>query len=217
MQLSLDIGLRDDATFDSYVGAAGRQAAAARGVVYIWGEPGNGRSHLLQAACHAATARGQTCIYLGEPARHAPDVLTHLERLSLVAMDDIHQVIGRDDWETALFHLVNGVRDAGGTLMVSANRPVARLGVTLADLRSRLRAAQAIRTDALDDAGKLAVLQQRAAMRGFDLADEVGRFIMSRADRSVRSLVDLLERLDAETLRRQQKVTIPLVKRVLGW
>lgn len=215
-QLPLDIRLREDATFANYVGESARQLRDATGIIYVWGEPGTGRSHLLQAACREADARGVMSIYLVDMERHVPEVLRDLERLPLVCLDDIHQVLGRSDWETELFHLVNAVRDGGGTLILSGNRPVARLPVVLADLRSRLVAARAIETAALDDHGKLELLKQRAASQGFELADEVGRFIMSRSDRSTGSLVRLLERLETETLRRQQKVTIPLVKQVLG-
>ena len=217
MQLPLDIRLRDDATFANYIGDAARQVAAASGIVYLWGEAGSGRTHLLQAACHEARNLGRTSIYLCDMRRHSPEIFRDLERLAVVCVDDIHDVLGQDDWETALFHLVNAIRDARGTLILSADGPAARLSVALADLRSRLVAAHSIKTDDLDDAGKLALLKQRAAFQGFELADDVVRFIMSRSDRSVRSLVALLEKLEVETLRRQKKVTIPLVKQVLGW
>lgn len=216
IQLPLDIRLREDATFANYVGESAHQLREATGIVYVWGEPGTGRSHLLQAYCHEARAGGANCIYLADLDHHGPEVLEDLERLALICLDDVHGVLGREDWETGLFHLVNAVRDSNGTLVLSGDKPVARLTVGLADLRSRLVAARAIQTAALDDDGKLALLKQRAASQGFELADEVGRFIMSRSDRSTGSLVRLLERLETETLRRQQKVTIPLVKQVLG-
>ena len=216
MQIPLDIRLRDDATFANYIGEAGARVAAASGIVYLWGQPGTGRSHLLQGACHHAREAGHSSIYLRDLSRLSAEVLRDLEQLALVCIDDLHQVVGKDEWETALFHLINAVRDTGGTLIMSSDRPAARLPVELADLRSRLLAARTIETDELDDAGKLAMLKQRAASQGYELADEVGRFIMSRSNRSVRSLIDLLEKLEVETLRRQKKVTIPLVKQVLG-
>lgn len=217
VQLPLDIRLRDDSTFNNYVGEAGRLVAAASGIVYVWGEPGTGRTHLLQAACRAARDSELTAIYLSDLDRHFPEMFTDLERLALVCVDDMDRVLGRENWEMALFHLVNGVRDTGGTLMLSGSKPAVELPVALADLRSRLIAANAIRAGDLDDASKRTLLKQRAATQGIDLADEVVRFIMSRSDRSLRSLITLLEQLDVETLRRQKKVTIPLVKQVLHW
>jgi len=100
-------------------------------------------------------------------------------------------------------------------LIVSADRGIQRLAIRLPDLKSRLLAAHAIETDRLDDKGKLQLMQQKASRQGFRLADDVGQFIMSRSDRDVRSLVNLLARLEVETLRQQKKVTIPFVKQVL--
>jgi len=216
MQLPLNIRLRDDATLATYVGNAARRLLDTKGMVFVWGAPGTGRSHLLQAACHDARDAGESPIYLTGLAQHAAGVLDGLEQLPLVCIDDIHEILPSEAWETALFHLVNAVRDRGGRLIVSANCAPARLDVGLADLRSRLLGAASIETDNLDDSQKLAVLKQKAAVQGFDLGDEVGRFIMSRADRDVRTLMDLFAKLEIETLRRQKKVTIPFVKEVLG-
>lgn len=214
-QLPLDIKLRDDATVANYIGGAGYRLLGTHGIVFLWGEPGSGRSHLLQAACHHARAKDKSAIYLAEPADHAADVVRDLDRLDLVCIDDLQQVAGDPEWETALFHLLNSVRSTGGTLIVSADRGIQRLAIRLPDLKSRLLAAHAIETDRLDDKGKLQLMQQKASRQGFRLADDVGQFIMSRSDRDVRSLVNLLARLEVETLRQQKKVTIPFVKQVL--
>lgn len=216
MQLPLDIKLREDATYANYLGEAGKRLRATNGIIYVWGAPGTGRSHLLQAACHEARLAGESAIYLVGIGQHSPEVIRDLEHLELVCIDDIHEIAGNADWETALFHLINGVRDRGASLILSANKPVSELAVKLADLQSRLKAAQGIATDQLDDAGKLALLQQKAAGQGYDLAEEVGRFILSRSGRDLPTLLALLERLEIETLRRQKRVTIPLVKQVLG-
>ncbi len=53
-------------------------------------------------------------------------------------------------------------------------------------------------------------------MRSFTLNDEVGLYLMGRGPRSMRILMDMLERIEVETLVRQKKVTIPLVKETLG-
>ena len=216
MQLPLDIKLREDATYANYLGEAGKRLRAASGIVYIWGGPGTGRSHLLQAACHEARTAGSNAIYLVGMGQHSPEVIRDLEHLDLVCIDDIHEVAGDTEWETALFHLVNGIRDRRASLIMSADRPAATLPIKLADLQSRLKGAQGIATDQLDDAGKLALLRQKAAGQGYDLAEEVGRFILSRSGRDLPTLLGLLERLEVETLRRQKRVTIPLVKQVLG-
>lgn len=215
-QMPLAIKLRVDATIDNYIGNAGSRLLGTEGVIYVWGDPGSGRSHLLQGACHHTLANDGSAIYLSELSAYAPDILEGLSSLDLVCIDDVQTVIGVDEWEAGLFHLVNYVREYGGKLVISANQPPLRLPVQLKDLKSRLLAAPVIETDRLNDAAKIRLLQEKAERQGFTLADEVCRFILSRTDRDLRSLVDLLGRLEVETLRHQKRVTIPFVKQVIG-
>lgn len=214
-QLPLDIKLRDDATFATYQGEAPVKLRATPGIVYLWGQPGTGRSHLLQAACHAANASGRTSIYLVAP-EHGPGILTALESIDVVCVDDLQAVVGDATWESELFHLVNGVRDNHRTLILSANCGAHLLPVQLPDLKSRLLGAAQIETDVLGDDAKVRLLQQKAGQKGFVLPLEVARFIMSRTNRDMPSLLSLLARLDVETMRQQKKVTIPFVKQMLG-
>ena len=215
-QLALDFRLASDTTLENYVGKAAAKLTVLRGIGYLWGEPESGRSHLLQALCHAASEEDRSAIYLENPRAYGPAVLDGLESMSVIGIDDIERVLGDCDWELALFHLINAVNDRGGYLVICGSRPAKRLSVELKDLRSRLNSAVAVQTDRLSDSEKLEVLKQRARLRSFTLNDEVGRYMMGRAPRSMRTLMDMLERLEVETLVRQKKVTIPLVKETLG-
>ena len=215
-QLALDFRLASDTTFDNYIGEAGAKLTALTGTGYLWGEPESGRSHLLQALCHAAREDDQSAIYLENPRAYDPAVLDGLESMSVIGIDDIERVLGDRDWELALFHLINAVNDRGGNLLICGSTPAKQLSVELSDLHSRLNGAVAVQTDRLSDPEKLKVLKQRARLRGFTLNDEVGQFMMGRVPRSMRTLMDMLERIEVETLVRQKKVTIPLVKETLG-
>lgn len=210
-QFTLDFKLSPDAVFANYVGDAGEQVLGSRGWSLVWGRAGTGRSHLLQAACHAAPGG----IFFAELARLSPDLLRDLEQRPLVCLDDVDTILGQPDWEEALFHLMNGVKDRGGRLLMSAVSPANQQTIKLADLRSRFLAATAIETDALTDEQKVTVLVSRARHWGFELSGEVGRFILSRSPRDMNGLLDMLKRLEMETLRQQKRVTIPFVKHTL--
>ncbi len=216
-QMSLTLKLRHDATLSNYLGLAAERLLAASGIVYLWGEAGSGRSHLLQGLCHEAAAAGRSTIYVEAPVQAEPRILEGLEQFELVCIDDIDSVLGQNEaWEIALFHLVNGVRDQGGKLVTSAVPAPRDLKVNLPDLKSRLIAAELVPTDQLDDNAKLTVLKLKAQAQGFGLSDEVGRFIMSRSDRNMTALISLLEQLEAESLRRQKRVTVPFVREILA-
>jgi len=62
---------------------------------------------------------------------------------------------------------------------------------------------------------KLAALQRRAAMRGLQLPEDVGRFLLNRMARDLRTLFDVLDKLDKASLVHQRKLTIPFAKEML--
>jgi DnaA family protein len=210
-QFTLDFKLSPDAVFDNYIGDAGARIDQNSPWQFIWGRAGSGRTHLLQAACHATVGS----IYLGQLERLSAEILRDLESLPLVCLDDVDSILGDKDWEEGLFHLMNGIKDRGGRLLMAAEAPANQQNIQLLDLRSRLKAATAIETDQLDDEQKILVLQRRAQHWGFDLTADVGRFIISRSSRDMVKLLDMLKRLEMETLRQQKLVTIPFVKHTL--
>ncbi|MCY1271419.1 DnaA regulatory inactivator Hda [compost metagenome] len=231
IQLPLGVRLRDDATFANYYPGANAAALGyverlceadagwTESLIYLWGGEGVGRSHLLQAACLRFEQRGEQAVYLplGEVADHGPELLDNLEQCELVCLDDLQAVAGRDDWEEALFHLFNRLRDSGRRLLLAASAAPRELGVRLPDLQSRLSLALVFQLQSLSDEDKLRALQLRASRRGLHLTDEVGRFILTRGARSMSALFELLDRLDQASLQAQRKLTIPFLKEVLGW
>ena len=231
IQLPLGVRLRDDATFANYypganaaaLGYVERLCEADAGwtdsLIYLWGAAGVGRSHLLQAACLRFEQRDEAAVYLplAEVADYGPELLDNLEQCELVCLDDLEAVAGRADWEEALFHLFNRLRDAGKRLLLAAATSPRELGVQLPDLQSRLTLALVFQLQELVDEDKLRALQLRASRRGLQMPDEVGRFILTRGARSMSALFELLEQLDQASLQAQRKLTIPFLKETLGW
>ncbi|HRL92524.1 MAG: DnaA regulatory inactivator Hda [Pseudomonas sp.] len=231
IQLPLGVRLRDDATFANYYPGANAaalgyverlceaEAGWTESLIYLWGGEGVGCSHLLQAACLRFEQRGEPAVYLPlrEVADYGPELLDNLEQCELVCLDDLDAVAGRRDWEEALFHLFNRLRDSGRRLLLSANCSPRELPVGLPDLQSRLTLALVFQLQSLSDEDKLRALQLRASRRGLQLSDEVGRFILTRGTRSMSALFELLERLDQASLQAQRKLTIPFLKATLGW
>ena len=221
-QLPLGIGLKDAATFDNFYPAGNELLLQAlqQGndtMLYIWGPAGSGKSHLLQALCHATAANGHSPVYLPlqELVSLSATLLEGLEQQALIAVDDIQTVAGLSHWEEGLFHLYNRVRDSGHRLVVSATAAPAGLALTLPDLVSRLGWGPVFQLAVLTDFDKRAALQLRAHRRGLEMGDEVAEYLLRRCPRDMDSLFNLLNRLDQASLAAQRRLTIPFVRQLL--
>lgn len=223
-QLPLNLQLHDDNVFASFYPGANQAVVDTlrdeiqsrhHGFVYLWGPEGSGRTHLLQAACHQAQLNKKIAFYLPLSIHLNPNDLTALSTNEILCLDDLDAVVGRPDWENALFHLYNQLRDAGHCLWIAAEKSPHHLGVKLPDLQSRLSWGLVLALKPLSDAEKLPALQLHAHRRGLVLTDEVGDFLLRRVSRDMSSLNKLLAALDKASLTAQRKLTIPFVKSVL--
>ena len=217
-QLTLGIHLRDGATYDNYF--VGNNEAVVHNLklqnepyVFLFGENGTGKSHLLQAACHQAGKDGLPVAYLPLTEEGLmPAMFDGLENMSLIALDDIQVVMGNEAWEIALFNLYNRVRETGSNMVFSSTLPLASLNIKLADLKSRLSWGPTYQLMALTDKEKQQALQQRAKNRGLDLTDEVVLYLLKRSPRDMNSLFTLFEKLDNASMVEKRKLTIPFIK-----
>lgn len=224
-QIPLPVHLRDEATLANYLPGEGaepllgalREQLRPQGepLVFLHGAEGVGKSHLLQAGCHLAS---NAAIYLplGELAGYAPEeVLAGAESMLLICLDDLDVVLGKPNWERALFNLYNISRERGCRMLLSASASPRELAIELADLRSRLSWGVVYHLAVPDDDRRCDILQFRARRRGLELSREVANFLVNRAPRSMNKLLACLEQLDQASLAHKRALSIPFVKQTL--
>lgn len=223
-QYPFTFAFREELQFDSFVpGKANAElmaflqtfVPAPQSLVYLWGGQGSGKTHLLQALCHAHAE----AIYLPlqQLSQHGAHCLDGLEQYAFLVFDDIETIAGKREWEEKLFFLFNEQQARGGTLCMAAGLPPLGLPLQLADLKSRLQLALVYELKALDEAETLQVLQRRALQRGLHLKPEVASYLLTRSPRGMPDLLALLERLDTLSLAEKRRLTIPFVKTMFGW
>lgn len=228
-QLALAIQLNDEATFADFCWGNGDNALLQQQLqqmlqgngerfIYIWGTAGSGKSHLLQACCHQIESN-KTALYFPLQSLKAfgPEVIEGIEDQALIAIDDIDNIAGDTEWEKALFHLFNRIRDNEKTaLIIAGQSPPSQLRLSLPDLQSRLSWGLIMQLQELDDLNKIHTLKLHAYKRGLELSTVVGQFLLRRCARNMHDLHDLLNRLDEASLIAQRKLTIPFVKNILN-
>jgi DnaA family protein len=218
-QLALGVRLRADAIFESYwPGPNGEIVAAlqlpAGAPLWLWGAHGSGKTHLLQAVCAAA---GAAAAYfpLNRSLALPPDALAGYERTRVLCVDDVDAVAADPAWERALFRLFNEAAELQTRLIFAAAVAPRQANWVLDDWRSRAAACVVYQLRELDDEGRIEALRLRAAQRGLQLPYETSEYLLKRMPRDLRSLFEVLDRLDEASLAAQRRLTIPFIRDAL--
>ena len=225
-QIPLPLRLDVHARFDTFVagknrvvlehllGIGGGQRAQ---VLWIWGTPGSGKSHLLQAVCASANDLGRPAIYLPmkSPGLPGPALLDGLETLDLVAIDDIEQIGGVADWDRSLFSLYNELLAQGACLLMTAPQPPGAITFSLPDLASRAAGAVVYRLTPLGEDDTITALKGHAHHRGLELPDASADYLMKHVERNMVALCGWLDTLDMASLVAQRRLTVPFIRDVL--
>lgn len=225
-QLPLQFVFRANQTFADYFPGANaavvehlRRCIAGGGeaFIFLWGQAGLGKSHLLQACCHAAQQQGLVSFYfdLAQSAAASTELLRGVENCDLVCLDNVEAIAGVAEWELALFNFFNRHRDLEHRLIVAAGSAPQALAIGLPDLKTRLNWGLGLALQTPDDDGRIAALIHKARRMGLDISPQAGRFLLSRAGRDMAALWRLLDRLDHASLAAKRKLTIPFLKQIL--
>lgn len=226
MQLALGVSLHDEATLDNFfIGSnhevvfALRELIAAKGepILYLWGPAGAGVSHLLQAACHKVFNAKGNAIYINlSEQQFTPDGLEDLESVDLICLDNIDSVMGDLQWEEALMHLYNRIRDSGVRLLFGAKALPRALPCQLLDLKSRLSWGLVLKLEELSFMALQEALQMRAVKRGLDLSTATCAYLCRYYKDDKTAVFNVLDQLDKASLLEKRKLTIPFVRKILN-
>jgi DnaA family protein len=211
-QLLLDFTQAPAPTFANFVPGrnaelltALREAASGAGaerVLYVWGDSGAGKTHLLKALAHAAAPRHAAYLRGNEfSAAAVPPIL---------ALDDVETLA-----EEKQIELFNAFNERAFTFLAVGAGSAPRDVPLRRDLATRLATGLTYRVFALTDEEKRAALSAHATARGFALADEVSSYLLTHARRDMPSLIGALDTLDRYSLETGRPITLPLLKAAL--
>ena len=201
-QLTLDLVKPARPSLDNFV--VGRNAEAVTALraiaagtgerlIYLWGQIGAGRTHLLQAL-----------------DTDSAEVQAFDVRQQLYVVDDVDLLA--EPQQQRLFVLLNEIRASDRARFVGAGS-AAPMHVTLRDdVRTRLASGLVYQVHALSDAEKALALSAHAASRGLALSADVIDYLLTHMPRDMRTLVAVVDALDSYALSVKRPLTVALVR-----
>ncbi|RSM66352.1 chromosomal replication initiator protein DnaA [Amycolatopsis sp. WAC 01375] len=232
--------LNEKYTFDTFViGASNRFAHAAAVAVaeaparaynplFIWGESGLGKTHLLHAVGHYAQR-----LFPGMRVRYVSteeftnDFINSLRDdrkvafqrryrdIDILLVDDIQFLEGKEGTQEEFFHTFNTLHNANKQIVVSSDRPPKRLETLEDRLRTRFEWGLITDIQPPELETRIAILRKKAAQDRLAVPGEVLEFIASRVEANIRELEGALIRVTAFASLNQQPVDVALAEIVL--
>jgi DnaA family protein len=226
-QMPLHVSFREDAVFEDYLpGENALAVGTLRHVlaklndhlVYLWGAPGVGVSHLLQAAIHDVQSQGLNAVYLplSECLDYGVEALEGLDECDAVGLDDIDLITSDDNWQEAIFHFYNRMRDSGKLILVGGRSSPLHSDFSLADLKSRLSSGLTLNLVSMTDEERVDWLVWKGRRRGLVIEKDVAEFLINRHNQNMSELVATFDVLDSASLAEKRRITIPFLKKVLA-
>ena len=214
--------------------AAAHAVAQAPGKVYnplfIYGETGLGKTHLMQAIAHEivsadpssrvtymSTEQFTNELIAAIQNRTTGEFRRRFRETDLLLVDDIHFLKGKETTQEEFFHTFNALYEAGRQIVLTSDRPPSEIPGLEARLVSRFQWGMVADIEPPDLEHRIAILRQKAAVDHLEmtLPDEVIRFIAENVRSSVRELEGSIIKLLAYASLKHQEITIELAREAL--
>lgn len=186
--------------------------------LYIYGNNGSGKTHLLNAIYHTYIKHDKNAIFLSFEELLGSDTqaLQGLEAFSLILIDDLHLATNHLDWQHALFHLINQVRALNGKLIVSTNTSVIDLPFDFVDLTTRLAQMLSFNMpDGTDIKDRRAFVQSILRQKGWVFDQTIIEYVLQQGPHLPGDIVSVLTHISSYfTHRNNSKIPKKLLDEV---
>jgi len=234
--------LSDRYTFDHFVigksnelaAAAAHAVAQAPGKVYnplfIYGDTGLGKTHLMQAIAHEIVERNpQTRITFVGTEQFTNELVAaiqtrsnaafrrHYRETDLLLVDDVHFLKGKEATQEEFFHTFNALYEAGRQIVLTSDRAPSEIAGLESRLVSRFQWGMVADIELPDFEHRVAILQQKAHLDHLEytIPDDVIRFIAENVRSSVRELEGSIIKLLAYASLKHQDISVDVAREAL--
>lgn len=224
---------------DFVVGESNRYAHAASQSVadpesnafnplFIYGQSGLGKTHLMQAIGHKFLRQQKTAriLYVTSEqfinafidsinSKTSSDFRNLYRKVDVLLVDDVQFLIGKERTQEEIFHTFNDLFDAGKKIVLTSDRPPKEL-TTLEDrLRSRFEWGVIADIAPPDLETRIAILRQKASLENLAISDEVVSHIAECVSKNIRELEGALKRIKVYAGLHNCPITMGVAQEVL--
>jgi DnaA family protein len=185
----------------------------------INGTEGSGKSFLMQALCNELSSSGKQFAFIpmNKAINMGVEIFQNLASLDTVCIDDLQLILSREEWETALFNLINECQQSNCSLILSLGGNQSLEEITqLPDLLSRIKRMEFMKLQAVQDEFLNQALVFVSQQLDINVEKAEFEFLLKHQTREFSILVENLIFLDKQAASLKRKITIPLIKETLN-
>ncbi len=181
--------------------------------IYVYGDTGRGKTHLLQGAISRALAKKKNAMYIACNEPIPEYVIDYIDQLDWISIDNVNQIDSQQ--QHLFFDLYNRARQAEVSMLVSGPTAPSNLSI-MKDLKTRLGLAAVFELEELNDDLTKEVLRNQMSERNLTIEPKVYEYLFRHYSRNLNILISAINLLDRASLQSKQGITIPFVKKTLN-
>lgn len=231
MQLFFDFPPTPDYSFKSFVACNGNSTAmelvkkvmdpeSAEKLLFLYGEPGSGKTHLLSAVSREIGDRlainAPPIIPLALVTVHnCPEITRLTASQPVLLLDDLHLLQDSSELRSAVWQLFNDFYESGRTIIATASLLPKELQSLDEHLQSRFMWGLVARLDISDDDSRRMIMKKLADDNQIIIPDEVIDHLLIHLPRDIPSLANALELLKKRSFATQKKISLKLAREAI--
>ena len=208
--------------------AIGENPGHAYNPLFVHGNVGLGKTHLLQAICHTVLRRDPnarvlymscedfTNSYIQAIQAHQIDSFRDYHRgADVLVIDDVQFLANKEKTQDEFFHTFNALFDGQRQIVLSSDRPPVEIPTIEERLVSRFKwgLVAEVETPCVDT--RKAIVSNKAAGRGVDLPEDVAQFLAERVTSNIRELEGAVIKVVGFAAITDQPITLALAESCL--
>jgi DnaA-homolog protein len=180
--------------------------------VFIYGNSGQGKTHILQGAVLKALEMDKNAVYIDCSESFPEHILDLVNQLDFISFDNVHLISSKN--QEVFFDLYNRARQTQVFILVGADSLPSDLEV-MRDIKTRLSLAAVYKLEELNDELIMSVIDSQMSQRNLSVNSNVYEYLFKNYSRDLKLLLSTLNDLDKASLQSKKPISIPFVKKFL--